>query len=185
MTRLEDDLNYLQGASASLETYLLSNELFWPLGGGFSRGMVSSRLSLGALLLTMARLQASANPTSNLTQMLQRIEATRKQWRVHWEKKAVREFTSRLNLWQNALADLGSGSNNEQAVYSVEVRNRVMVELLQVEAGQIPDHELSRIQGLDSKLKSSFIPGEFIWEPDLQSAFPPTIFWYLYGKIRP
>ena len=68
----DDDLKYLQGALGSLENYLLSNEIYYPLGGGYTRGMVSSRLSLGALLLTIVRVQALSGPEGSTNSRTQK-----------------------------------------------------------------------------------------------------------------
>jgi hypothetical protein len=183
MSKQEDDLKYLQGALGSLENYLLSSEIYYPLGGAYSRDMVSSRLSLGALLFTLKRIQAYIVQGS-LPAEFTRVEEARQHWRVHWEQKAGREFVSRLNLWQNALSDLQSASSQESGVYRVEIRNRVIVELLRQEAGSLPESEITRMNGLDHVLRSRFVPGEFIWEPELEKVFPPGEFWYLYGQVR-
>ena len=59
-----------------------------------------------------------------------------------------------------------------------------MVELLRRDAGDLPDQEISRLVGQDHRLRARFVPGEFVWEPELQQAFPQTEFWYLYGQVR-
>jgi hypothetical protein len=33
-------------------------------------------------------------------------------------------------------------------------------------------------------LKGELIPGDFVWENELVNGFPPTTFWYLYGKLK-
>lgn len=183
MSHKSDDLEYLQGAVSSLESYLLSKELYYPLGGPFNSGMVSSRLSLGALLLTLARLQADPGSSTNLLSVQEQVNELRSRWRVHWENKAAKEFAARLTLWQNALSELGGTAGADQAVYPVEVRNRVILELLRREAGTLPENEISRLAGLDHRLRARFIPGDFVWDADWIPAFPQDTFWYLYGTI--
>lgn len=183
MTRFDDDMKYLQGAVSELEPYLLSHELYWPLGSGYTRGMVSSRLSLGALLLTIKRLESSTGQ-GEVSVLLEQVESASRQWRVHWQKKAAREFESRLNLWQNAFAELLDRPSQDQGLYSVEIRNRTMLDLLRVDAEGIPPHELTRLEGLDHRLKARLVPSGFIWEADLEPAFPRDKFWYLYGTLK-
>jgi hypothetical protein len=59
-----------------------------------------------------------------------------------------------------------------------------MLELLQAEAGEVPQAEADLLAALDRLLRAHFEPGAFAWEPELQAGFPETPFWYLYGKLR-
>ena len=55
MTPVEKDKSYLEASISELETYLLSQELYWPIS---ARGFDLPRLTIGGILLTQARLEA-------------------------------------------------------------------------------------------------------------------------------
>jgi hypothetical protein len=174
-----------------LEPYLLSSELFWPLEERAARGMAQfPRLTLGGLLLTIDELTAQEDEmTFGQAAALQQIRSlfahNQVKWAVAIERKAVRELHCRLNLWRAYLMDLeeeGEGPEN----YAHEVRQRVKFQRLLVPASKHPEIELLNVsmQSLDSKFRSYFVTGPFIWDEGLESVYPPTDFWYLYGAPR-
>lgn len=177
MTSTDQDLAYLEAGIPELETYLLSDELYWPIS---ARGYNLPRLTLGGLLLAKARLQAQGEPVQALVNQL---EAVRAKWRVAWETKAGREFQSRFGLWSNYLSDYRHNPEGHADSYPHEVRNRAMLQLLQPElpAG-LPERE--SLASLDSALRGSLVPGSFIWEPEVQAGFPREEYWFLYGTLK-
>jgi len=60
----------------------------------------------------------------------------------------------------------------------------VQLQLLMKDAEGIPAEEIQLLDGLDKLLRSAFKPGNFIWEADLASGFPPQVYWYLYGEVN-
>lgn len=173
----ETDLLYFRTALDELEPYLLSNELYWVLGVPH---ISLPRLTLGNLLLTRLRLQArhALPPDEEM-----RLDHLRQRWRAAWEKKARREFNSRLNLWRNYLEDYFESPANYAADYPQEVRSRVLMELLRPEiAAPLPEEEL--LHALDARLRTAFIPGPFIWEAEMSAVFPAETWWYLYGRLK-
>ncbi|HEY5573072.1 MAG TPA: hypothetical protein VIK64_08690, partial [Anaerolineales bacterium] len=59
MPSAEYDLGYLRAAVAALEDYLMSNELYWPIGAASPAGEPDyPRLTLGGLLLAQKRAHA-------------------------------------------------------------------------------------------------------------------------------
>jgi hypothetical protein len=116
--------------------------------------------------------------------MEEQLDATRSRWRVAWEGKAAREFHARLNLWRDFLEEYRENPGNNADRYSYEVQRRVMLQLLSPDAVEAPPAEVQMFHGLDQLLRAVFIPGDFIWEPDLATGFPQETFWYLFGRLR-
>jgi hypothetical protein len=176
MTSVEKDRAYLEAGIPELQSYLLSDELYWPVS---ARGHNLPRLTIGGLLLANARLQARGEPVDAL---MSRLEAVRSKWRVAWETKAGREFRSRFGLWGNYLADYRQNPEGHADSYPHEVRNRVMLELLRSELpADLPEREA--LSSLDTALQSSLLPADFVWESDLQPGFHRETYWFLYGTL--
>lgn len=59
MPSAEYDLGYLKAGISALENYLLSNDLYWPVGASSPSGEPAyPRLTLGGLLLAQKRAHA-------------------------------------------------------------------------------------------------------------------------------
>jgi hypothetical protein len=175
MPRLDQDLSYFKAGLESLETYLLSDELFWPLGEAWLH------LTIGGMLLTGKRL--TVGPIQNEWPALSaRLDALRSRWRAAWERKSGREFHSRIDLWRNYLQEVREGS--DPSYYSQQVQWRVMLQLLGSEFSVSPQ-ESETVTVLDLILKSIWLPGVFVWDAGLSAAFPEQEYWYLYGRVIP
>jgi hypothetical protein len=165
------DLAVLKRMTDELEEYLLSEVEFWPLSGSSE----FPRLSLGAYLLVRQRLAASP-PTPELAALREKGAAILGQWRANAEKKAEKELGTRVRLWQNFL-DEGRGR------YATEVAQRVMAALLMDAYPRLsatPDGQ--RLAALDAGVRGKYPAGPFVWDADLQPAFPDSEFWFLYRK---
>jgi hypothetical protein len=184
----EYDIRYLEAGLLDLEGYLLSREIYWPVGASApAGGPPYPRLTLGNLLLSRARLGArplSPAQTTQLERLDRQLEEKRSQWRAAWGHKAQLEFHHRLNLWRDFLEEYRQNASGNADRYAYESRRRVLLEFLESEAGSIPAAEKELLSGLDLLLKGVFVPGPFIWEPELQDAFPAGKYWYLYGWLR-
>ena len=176
------DLAFFEAGVQEIPDYLLSKDLFWPLS--VSRSDLP-RLTIGGLLLARRRLGVrSSSPAEapGLERLEARLDAIRERWRSAWEAKAGREVRARLDLWSNYLNDYRLAPETHAAGYPQEVRWRVMLHLLWDELPVIPP-EAEALAGLDQVLKARFAPGKFVWEADLAPAFPPDVFWFLYGTL--
>lgn len=188
MPNAQYELDYIQAGLGSLDDYLLSPEVYWTLQGNLpSGGTAYPSLTLGGLLLAFAGLnstQLNSELRARCDHLRTEIEASQVRWRVAWEKKAVREFHARLYLWSDYLEEYRLNTENNANRYAYEVRRRVMLHLLEPFARDAPPSEIDMLRGLDLILQGSFIPGKFIWEGWLESAFPAQPYWYLYGRLR-
>jgi hypothetical protein len=182
------DLAYFLAGVAELDAYLLSKELYWPVGGKVPPGEPPfPRLTLGGLLLARRRLQAwplSSVQSAQLNAAELRLDAARLRWRVAWENKAAHGFRARLALWRDFLEEYRQAPASHIDRYAYEVRRRVMLALLAKEVRAIPPAEDELLKSLDGLLRSVLLPGEFVWEQPLAAAFPMEVFWYLYGRLK-
>jgi hypothetical protein len=188
--RLPDQqLAFLQLLLDSLEAYLQSPQMFWPLelAAGLRSG-TPSRLSLGVLALTLDALAAQelslpAAQRRDQLQLTRQWEGHRLTWRVAVERKATLESRARLNLWSAYLDELDEAEAAGQD-YPHEVRQRVMVARLNSWSGTGPetDRNAERTRSLDARLKGKFETGPFVWEASLEPVYPAPEFWYLYGR---
>jgi hypothetical protein len=189
MPSIEYDKNYIEAGLLDLEGYLLSKELYWPMGVSPPAGEPPyPRMTLGNLLLSRARLSGQnlrGGQKIEFEQLNKKLEGVRSEWRVAWGKKAAREFSARLSLWRDFLEDYRKEPEANLDRYPYEVSRRVILHLLMPEAENLPPEELELLNGLDGLLKSLLVPSEFIWGPELKNAFPQGDYWYLYGQPKP
>ncbi|GAB4483307.1 MAG: hypothetical protein OHK0031_06500 [Anaerolineales bacterium] len=163
------DETFLNEALPQLKEYLLSGELYWPLGGTLPR------LTPGALLLALRRL--SVSQPSAAEEARQKLETLTGQWRSAWEKKIAQETANRLRLWSAFLSECEETTSRENASYAGEIRGRVILQLL--------GYASPELAALDARLRRLFAPGNFVWEAPLTAGFPQTDFWFLYGSLKP
>lgn len=178
MTSAEKDRAYLEAGIPEIESYLLSDELYWPIS---ARGYELPRLTIGGLLLAKIRLEARGE---RIEAFRSGLDSVRLKWRVAWESKASREFQSRFGLWKNYLMDYRQNPEGQADAYPHEVRNRVILQSLQTELPEgLPEQEA--LSPLDKIVRNNLSSADFIWEPELESGFPRDEYWFLYGNLRP
>jgi hypothetical protein len=187
MASFEYDLNYLQAGEEVFEEYLLSSDLYWPVGiKAHSGSPPYPRLTLGGMLLAQVRAHALAHTSEEQAELVkidERLDALRDKWRVAWEKKATHEIRARLKLWSDFLSEYREHPDNNVDRYGYEVNRRVLLHLLKPDA-RISEVERDLIDTLDDFLKAALVPGDFVWDDDLAVGFPPDPYWYLYSQLR-
>ncbi len=188
MSSFDYELRYLKAGISELETYLLSKELYWPIGVRASRGEKGyPRMTLGNLLLSLVKANALAKMTlqkDNLADVTLRIDTIRNDWRSAWGKKASAEFRSRINLWRNYLDEYRQHPESHFDRYAYEVGRRVLLQLLKPDADDVQEAETLLLESLDQYLRAVITPGEFIWDAELLSVFPREDYWYLFGNLQ-
>ena len=182
-------LTYLEAALESLEAYLLSGDLFWPLDASApdAEGAYPA-LTLGNILLFAARLRAREGAllpveVSRLRMAEGRLDAFRARWRVAWEGKARREFRSRLHQWSGFLEELLGDPSGSMAYYTYEVRLRVIMDLLCAHGAVLETDERDALASLDARLEAAWVRGAFLWPEELAAGFPVEKYWYLWGSL--
>jgi hypothetical protein len=172
-----------------LEEFLLSEQIFWPLGGNPEQGQPPfPNLSVGQLQLTLKELEAveddlTFEQTTRWTQLRDRAWVLRSKWTTAMAQKSLAESSTRVNLWRaylNETKEAGGTSGN----YPYEVRHRVILELLS-DLTEILDDDLiqGEIKALDGMLRGMLSgPSGFIWDEPLSKVYPEDTYWFLYRR---
>jgi len=187
MPSADYDLRFLEAGLELLENYLLSKDIYRPIGIQAPPGKPPyPQLTLGWLLLSLQRAQATcqtASEKADLAHIQGQIEAISVKWQSAWNTKAKAEFRARLNLWRDFLSEYGEQPANNTDRYPYEVSRRVLLQILGENSGQLPAADQQALNGLDLILRSHFRAGEFIWDANLIPNFPAADYWYLYGDL--
>jgi len=187
MPSAEYDLWYLRDGIAQLEDYLLSDEIYWPVGiVAPANEPPYPQLTLGNLLLAYQRASALAQTPDQRAEwerLSSELQAMRSRWRSAWGKKAKAEFHARLVLWRDFIEEYRQNPSAQYDRFAYEIGRRVTLQLLQTEAVDLPAKEIEMLAALDSVLRGRFVPGAFTWEQELAPAFPEDNYWYLYGRL--
>ncbi len=158
---IQNDIEYLSAGVPELETYLLSKELYYPIGAHLPQ------LTLGGILLSVTRMGLKGES------FRAQVESIHSKWRSAWDAKSKREVKARNTLWMNYLAEYREDPKSGARLYSQNIRYRAMLSLL----GQVT-HES------DALLKGVFKEGKFVWEEECAQNFPCETFWYLFGTLK-
>ena len=164
------ETRFLRAGLDQLKDYLLSNEIFWNLGG-------SRQLTLGNLLLAKVYLDGVGKlPAAEAKE----LAAFKREWRSAWEKKAEKEFGARLRQWTQYLRELNEQPGQHAAYYATEVRVRALLEVLASEVPSLP----GQLAVADSQLKALTASGDFVWGAESEPAFPKGRYWFLWVKVK-
>lgn len=166
----KEQLKFLQDGLDGLKDYLLSDELFWPVGG-------SQQLTPGNLLFAITYLQGAGQLPAGATQQLAALQT---EWRKAWEKKTAREFDARLRQWTQFLEEWREQPRRQVDYYATEVRLRALLDLLAETADQ-----RAQLAGPDAQLRALTIAGDFVWQAEAANSFPADQYWYLYRQPKP
>ena len=91
-----------------------------------------------------------------------------------------------MRSWEIYIDECLKDANDWSQYYVEEIYGRVYIQLLLDildDTKEIADIR-TRINKCDDNLYKMFKREQFIWEKDLQIAFPPKNQWYLYGRLR-
>lgn len=190
----ERDLRILEAMADQIETYLVEEELLWPISGQVSGGM--PRMTLGGLLLRDHRLGSLQNlldpaQRDRFAVARQTSHETLAQWPVNATRKIVREAEMRLNLLEQFLRDCDDTvSNNCLDYWPGQAEQRTSLHHVSEALTNPPlgdaDQALVIKAGLarvDSHLRRHFLSGDtgqFIWDHALEPAYPRRPFWWLW-----
>jgi hypothetical protein len=187
MKSVEYDLRFIQAGLEMLEEYLLSEDVFWPMGANPPQGEPDyPQLTLDWILQAGARLEArqlSFEQKEQVQGLITDLDLNRSRWRVAWEKKARQCFQVRLKMWQDFLQEYKDNPQDNADRYAYEVRLRTMLELLMVEFQPQNADDIESLSHLDKYLRVALKPAGFIWEGEIQAGFPREKYWFLYGKL--
>lgn len=183
---LEQDLRALSAMASNLTPYLYEQEMYGHLSGSLPK------LTLGGLLLRLFRLSHLEDLSADQRTMVQdariNFEAARSEWAVHYKAKLEQEIEGRLQSLEQYLQECNEDPHSCVASYPIEAEKRTMVEHLREECTEfncLSEKIEQQLVRADSRLERTLErSGEFIMDPRLQSVYPASRFWWLYGRIR-
>jgi hypothetical protein len=175
---LVSDLAAYRAFASEFEAYLKSETMFYNVGGSLPALTIGGLLYLRRVLAVRHH-ELSPTERNEYEKADDQISQVLNRWASNVERKALKEISSRLNIWRSALEDLGDD-------YVGSVHQRVYLELLMSLVSRLPESEKyrQRLATLDTLLRNKILPAEFILDPAISSAFPPHEFWFLYRKPR-
>lgn len=172
---LTKDISYIKNSVPELETFLLSNDVI--------RHLPDISLSAGGVMLAQKRLQ-SASMDGDVASSLDQIDQIRNHWKVAWANKCQQEARMRMRLWGDFILGLAHDGNEPSSAYRHQVRNRVIVQLIEDNHPDRVEEYAESIQRKDKLLVKYSADNDFIWEPEVRDGFPKDKFWYLYRVMR-
>jgi hypothetical protein len=187
-TSSEYDLTVVEAMAAEIKDYLLAEVLYWQLSPDHAISPPPPLLTIGGYLFRVQRLEALRPELSPVQR--DRLEATEKSfrqttltWAVHADQHIDHELKARLDSWHWFVEDCAANEASCTAYYPTEAELRTIIALL-FEAGTGVDlsAHADRLEAIDANFREWFKPGDFVWQKDLQVAFPADRYWWLYGR---
>jgi hypothetical protein len=170
-----------------IKDYLLDGELYVQL---FSRDYQLPLGTVGGLLLRLHRLRAlpdqlTSDQQITLEAAAGHIEEEMAHWAVQTMDKVQREIKTRLRNWHEFLLELERDPRRYTSEYPTQAEGRTILDLLAAYAGDEAPPEMDlELRAADVKLRDSVASGNFVWGDEMQPAFPPERFWWLYVHPR-
>ncbi|MEL7236509.1 MAG: hypothetical protein AAGK74_18540 [Chloroflexota bacterium] len=182
------DLNQLESMIRSLESYLKGSELYGSVGGGFLTGGNNPQLTPGAVLMRMRRLDVlrddlPENHQKRLDTAIERHAEIREQFADRYLAKMEREVHSRLKAMSTFFEECASDMTACARNYNPEVMRRTTVQeiLLEMAANNIQSEDIDTlVKKVDSRLRAFVKDSDFVWDPQLEPAYPQQQFWWMY-----
>ena len=181
---LSRDLAYVEAMAAELKNYLLSDILYWSIS---ARDYTLPKGTLGGLLLRLHRLhglydQLTPAQQTRVDGAERAVTAELDQWTVQAEEKALRAIRARYESWRQYLNELGDEPDRYASEYPTQAEGRTDLELLLELAGDAVDARVeTQIFALDQITRGLTEKVGFIWDEEMQAAFPEERFWWLYA----
>jgi hypothetical protein len=173
--QLKIDLTYIKSSVDELESFLLSTDVL--------RQLPDISLSAGGILLAYDRLSAAKLEDQVIAEW-SKLEEIRNHWKTAWANKCQAELKMRLRQWGDFILGFASDKLETSTAYRHQVRNRVIIQLLEdcipTQAAEYADS----IQRKDAILKKYSVENEFAWEEEVKPGFPEEKFWYLYRTMK-
>jgi hypothetical protein len=190
MQSIEFNLRFVETALGDMETYLLQDELFWPISTPAGINPLFPRLTIANVLLALNDLEAQEDEMapaqySEASSLQIQWEALHTKWLSAVETKSIGEMRARLNLWKAYITDLEE-QDNRKWNYEQEVTQRVRYALLCERIGDtaVPDKLDDLMQTVDRRALSQTSTAEFVWDERLKPLYPPDKYIFLYRRPK-
>ncbi len=180
---IELDLKELKAMVENLVPYIYEDTLYGNINTD------SARLTPGSVLLRLRRLgnlrgQMSESQAAQFDKLNAQNESVRKEWGVAYGKKMIKEAESRLRDLQTYVKECKEDPKLCANAYNPEaLRRTIVAELIAALPSDIDQSALkSSMASVDSGLRRNIREVPFIWDKALQSTYPQSSFWWLYGR---
>ncbi len=184
---LDRDLMEARSMADALDSYVRDDTLYAQVGGFFGSGKMPS-LTIGALLLRLKRLnvlrdQLSPSQQQQLDEIQARHDAVRREWRVHYDQKMLREARSRLEAMRAFFGECDDdprtcAPNFPPELLRLTIAHQLAAELADAHADTDDLDNLLRMA--DARVRHLTEPADFQWAAPLQPAYPQELYWWLY-----
>ena len=170
-----------------LEDYIIKEEVYRTVITSTPGGDRNLQMTGGDLLARLYRLQQQRDSLTDaqrnqLDALQASSDAIIKSLRTRFRGLAEREIKTRLNSIVWFLDDCASDQKRCRTEFPFEIRNRQRVEelLKEFDAGGIDEKLATMLKSVDQRIRMSTRASEFVWDEQLQEAFPKSPYWYLY-----
>jgi hypothetical protein len=176
---IAQDLAYLSSTANNLEDYLMSDSLYYPLGGDMQLGLGAMNEALWRLRSREDHGALSATQREQLHTHVLAIDDVRKKLKALYDTKARKEFRSRVDTWRWFIDDPVGGPK----AWAAQAWSRIRLALLKLDVEQ-PKEAVMWLDLADRTLRERFTEGPFVIDADLEPAASRTDHWWLWGKPR-
>ena len=182
------DLAVLVSMAGDFDEFVKSDVVFWQLTDDGPLLNRYPKLTVAGLLFCMHKLHLLPDllAPAQHARCAAQISAVRENfsaWRANIERKAVREFAGRLRSWSWFVDEAGLEQKAAVRHYAQEAYGRTYLQLLLELLQNQSTHAAlaAQLAARDAQLRSVWEPARFVWDAQLQPAFPADVYWYLYG----
>jgi hypothetical protein len=187
---IDRDLQELAKMGDALAKYIPSDTLYMSVSGGFFSASTMPQLTIGAFLMRARRLthlcqQLTPTQQATLDHAIAQHDDVRKEWAVHYEKKAVREGLSRLKSMTEFFRECRDSLKLCANSYGTEALRRTIVQELLIamsDYGYDTSEIIAQTRTTDGELRRWITESGFFWDSQLQAIYPRDTFWWLYGQ---
>ena len=186
--KLKKDLNILAAMAENMDEHLRLEPVYGQMSGPHM-----PKLTFGGYLMREHRLRVFRDEldTAEQTRFANAVDTfqnTMTLWTVRAETKAYREVEARLRQWEETIRDLRRRPDENWNYYQTTVEVRVMLnellDMLENPPFQYDATYADRLSQLDQGFRSVWRHnlGNFVWDAEWKKAYPPKVFWFLYGQ---
>lgn len=186
--KLERDLREAVAMAQALEDYIRQDELYGHVGGGMFGSGSMPKLTVGALLLRLRRLQAlrdtfTPDQREQLDAALVAHRQVQREWAVHYEAKLIKEALSRLGAMNQFIEECRDNLRLCASAYRPEALRRTIVQEItrEMERLNIASEAVeTKIRSTDARFRALLRPADFLWDDTLRPLYDQQEFWWLY-----
>jgi hypothetical protein len=184
--KLTQDLKRIEMMVGEMMSYLGSDVLFWPTTyAGLTTVTLGNYLMRQNRLLALRSTALDTLDQDRLDVAVARFDRVLYYNPEEFKQKICRELEARLRQWREYVHQLAREEMKANC-YEAEVENRVIIEdifqKLYLLTCQPEAHISEEIEQLDLNLRQQWQFGKFIWPVEWESAYPQSIYWWLYGR---